>query len=35
MPTPSRPGRARRPLAVTSLAAVAALVLTGCLSSDR
>ena len=35
MSTPFRPVRARRPLAVTSLAAVAALVLTGCLSSDR
>ncbi|GGG51985.1 ABC transporter substrate-binding protein [Kocuria dechangensis] len=35
MSTPSPSGRARRPLAVTSLAAAAALVLTGCLASDR
>jgi peptide/nickel transport system substrate-binding protein len=35
MSTPFRPGRARRALAVTSLAAAASLVLTGCLASDR
>ncbi|KLU11510.1 peptide ABC transporter substrate-binding protein [Kocuria sp. SM24M-10] len=32
---PFRPGRARRALAVTSLAAAASLALTGCLASDR
>ncbi|MGX5359624.1 ABC transporter substrate-binding protein [Kocuria sp. KH4] len=35
MSTPFRPGRARRALAVTSLAAAASLALTGCLASDR
>ncbi|MFC4902563.1 ABC transporter substrate-binding protein [Kocuria oceani] len=35
MSMPFRPGRARRALAVTSLAAAASLALTGCLASDR